>query len=54
MELVHGWSIYNSQANLKGLAGRLMFWKGPLVRMLKERKGREMKQDTSHVSPTAR
>lgn len=31
-----------------------MFWKGSLVRMLKERKGREMKQATSHVSPTAR
>lgn len=40
-------------ADLKGLAGRLMFLKGSFVRMLKERKGREMKQATSHVNPTA-
>lgn len=42
------------RSHLKGLAGRLMFWNGSLVRMLKERKGSEMKQATSHVSPTAR
>lgn len=31
-----------------------MFWKGSLVRMLKDRKGSEIKQATSHVRPTAR
>lgn len=48
------WADLNIRSHLKGLAGRLMFWNGSLVRMLKERKGREMKQATSHVSPTAR
>ena len=36
------------------MVGRLALCSGESVRMLKERKGREMKQATSQVRPTAR
>lgn len=40
--------------SLNGLIGRLRFWNGALVRILKDRKGREMKQATIQVTATAR